>query len=111
MPCLIFLAVFAYVDDVYAISQPERTERTAALYQLIGITLARKFGIQIDEPKNKGMESMRHTTNRSRAIGQEAWSPKGLRIRGLRATTHWQTPRQRRAPTRHAPQVPVLHNA
>ena len=87
MPLLFCLAIhnalepgehpFAFLDDVYAVSAPERTRD---IYDLLADKLFRRAGIRLHNGKTRTWNG--EVPERMPEMGPEVWSPAGLKILG-----------------------------
>ena len=71
--------LFAYLDDVYVVSKPDRTR---ALYDLLADRLHNMAGIQLHEGKTRTWNAAGECLPRMALLGPDVWSPRGVKILG-----------------------------
>ena len=71
--------LFAFLDDVCAVSAPERTRN---IYDMLADKLFRRAGIRLHNGKTRTWNKEGEVPERMPEMGPEVWSPAGLKILG-----------------------------
>ena len=71
--------LFAFLDDVYVVSEPERT---ATIYALLAKELQEKAGIRLHHGKTRVWNAAGMIPDGIQDLGPEVWSPEGLMVLG-----------------------------
>ena len=71
--------LFAYLDDVYVVTSPERTR---PVYDLLGHQLQSVAGTQLHAGKTRVWNGAGQCPDEVEDLGEEVWNPRGIPILG-----------------------------
>jgi len=71
--------LFAYLDDVYAVTEPERTR---PVYDLLAEALSDVAGIRLNEGKTRTWNRGGTSPPSMESLGEDVWSPAGVNVLG-----------------------------
>ena len=71
--------LFAFLDDVYVVSEPERT---GTIYALLARDFHEKAGIRLHQGKARVWNAAGMIPDGIQDLGPEVWSPEGLMVLG-----------------------------
>ena len=71
--------LFAFLDDVYVLTLPERTRDA---FNLLGEKLSAMAGIQVNSGKTRTWNKAGIVPQHRDDVGDEMWSPEGIKILG-----------------------------
>ena len=71
--------LFAFLDDIYALTKPERTRH---VYDLLAHNLFQYAGIRLHAGKTRTWNRAGEIPERTEELGEDVWSPVGVKISG-----------------------------
>ena len=71
--------LFAFLDDVYALSTPERCRK---IYDLLADRLLHRAGIRLHTGKTRTWNRAAEVPERMEELGANVWNPEGLKVLG-----------------------------
>ena len=71
--------LFAFLDDIYVLSSPERTR---VIYDLLATTLMERAGIQLHTGKSRTWNCAGECLVDMTELGPDVWNPLGIKILG-----------------------------